>query len=105
MKRVLSIAYETLKGEKSGTGPKFAGRCGARGLPICLKVWDLSPIFHRAPASGRRGYLPFTIESEILPRSRSIRSTHTVTVSPTVTTSLGCLTKRLAIFEMCTRPS
>lgn len=102
MKRVLSIAYETLKGEKSGTGPKLSGRWGARGLRICLQIWDLSPNFHRVPALAG-SY--FTIESEILPRSRSMRSTHTVTVSPTVTTSLGCLTKRLAIFEMCTRPS
>ena len=50
-------------------------------------------------------YLPCTMESEIFLRSRSTFSTQTRTVSPTRTTSLGCLTKRLAIFEMCTRPS
>lgn len=50
-------------------------------------------------------YLPCTMVREIFLRSRSTFSTHTLTVSPTRTTSLGCLTKRLASLEMCTRPS
>ncbi len=58
-----------------------------------------------APHRRAFPYLPCTMVSEILPRSRSTFSTHTFTVSPTATTSLGCLTKRLAILEMCTRPS
>lgn len=58
------------------------------------------------PAISRKTpYLPSTMESEIRPRSRSTRSTQTRTVSPTATTSLGCLTKRFESFEMCTSPS
>ena len=45
------------------------------------------------------------MESEILPRSLSTAVTQTVTVSPTATTSLGCLTKRSASLETCTSPS
>lgn len=39
------------------------------------------------------------------PFFKSTFSTHTVTTSPTATTSIGCLTKRSLIWEMWTRPS
>lgn len=48
---------------------------------------------------------PFTMVREILPRALSTPVIHTVTVSPTATTSLGCFTKRSASLEMWTRPS
>ena len=48
---------------------------------------------------------PFTMVREILPRGLSTPVIHTVTVSPTATTSLGCFTKRSASLEMWTRPS
>lgn len=43
---------------------------------------------------------PFTMVREILPRALSTPVIHTVTVSPTATTSLGCFTKRSASLEM-----
>ena len=52
-----------------------------------------------------RSIRPFTMVSEIFLRARSTPVTHTVTVSPTATTSLGCFTKRSASLEMCTKPS
>ena len=67
-----------------------------------------------APSPSARGewaekdYLPmrpFTMVREILPRALSTPVIHTVTVSPTATTSLGCFTKRSASLEMWTRPS
>lgn len=74
-----------------------------RGYREMLKTRD----FARREEGDVRfgGYLPFTMVREIFLRSRSIFSTHTLTVSPTRTTSLGCLTKRLASLEICTRPS
>ena len=51
-------------------------------------------------AQHPRRYLPLTMESEIFPRALSTPVTHTVTLSPTDTTSLGCRTKRSAILEM-----
>lgn len=74
-----------------------------RGYREMLKTRD----FARREEGNVRfgGYLPCTMVSEIFLRSRSTFSTHTLTVSPTRTTSLGCLTKRLASLEICTRPS
>src|SRR5699024_5146267 len=51
-------------------------------------------------------YLPScNIVSAMRPRFTSTSSTQTVTTSPTETTSIGCLTKRLANFEIWTSPS
>lgn len=80
--------------------------------PSTPQPWTTRKPRRQAPrARGERAekdYLPmrpFTMVREILPRALSTPVIHTVTVSPTATTSLGCFTKRSASLEMWTRPS
>ena len=49
--------------------------------------------------------LPFTMVRAMRFFFSSTLTTHTFTMSPTLTTSEGCLMKRSAMREMCTRPS
>src|SRR5699024_6099206 len=63
-------------------------------------------IFINHPVEPIHFYFPScNIVSAMRPRFTSTSSTQTVTTSPTETTSIGCLTKRLANFEMWTNPS
>jgi|GEM_PF-5721913 len=89
LKRGLFLAFSSLRGIRNGGICRILAILHvARGGTLALAV-----------------YFPCTMVREIFLRSRSTFSTHTFTVSPTRTTSLGCLTKRLASLEMCTRPS
>lgn len=91
---------------------KDAWDCGKRRLFTVRTNFERTLPGRQAPrARGERAekdYLPmrpFTMVREILPRALSTPVIHTVTVSPTATTSLGCFTKRSASLEMWTRPS
>lgn len=88
------------------------GQPGEKGTGYLADI-DLRPAIAappvEAPSPSARGewagkdYLPmrpFTMVREILPRALSTPVIHTVTVSPTATTSLGCFTKRSASLEM-----